>query len=105
MNTSTLQQPTHMADLLCTFMVLCKGISDGRPHWAYMAIKPSMARAFREASQAGNLDLDDFGTVLESGEGEAPPSEVKERMYERFGMRDDYEDTLIAAIEAQKNLV
>lgn len=101
----TQERLSPMVDLLCTILVLCRGSSGGKPSWAYMAIRPSNARAFKEACDRGNIDLDDYGTVIESGEGKEPPQEVKDRMRDRFGMRDDFEELLQAAIEAQKNRV
>lgn len=88
-----------MADMLCTLMVLCRGKDEnGEPCWAYMAIKPSQARHFAEARARGAFDLNDFGTVLESGAGDEPSQEVRNRMRDRFGMRDDFEEQLKRAV-------
>lgn len=79
-------------------MVLAKGRQhSGKPFWAYMCVKSNMAKAFREAQQRGELQMEDYGTVLEWGEGDTPPSDVQDRMRRDFGMRADYEDMLIKA--------
>lgn len=92
-----------MADLLCTLIVLCRGKSlGGREFWAYMCIKPSMAKAFRDACQ-GIFNLEDYGTIIEYGEGKDVPGAVRERMQRYYGIDHDYEATLTAAIEKLQN--
>ena len=60
-----------MADLLSTVIVLCRGQDRYAKHfWAYLCIKPSMADAFCQARNQGNFSLGDYGTILETGEGE-----------------------------------
>lgn len=95
-----------MADLLCTLMVLCRGVNDkGKPFWAYMCIKPSMAKAFKEARERGNVDLEDYGTVLETGEGTDVPPDVRGRMERDYGANHDFERMLMEAIYALENRV
>lgn len=85
-----------MADLLCTIMVLCRGTNqDGEPCWAYMCIKPSMAQFFKEAREKGAFDLEEYGTILESGEGEEPPEDIKLRMEREYGMNHNYEENIL----------
>ena len=92
-----------MADLLCTIMILCRGAGeDGKPCWAYMCIKPSMARSFKEARDKGAFDIEDYGTIIECGEGSEPSDEVKRRMEREYGMNHHYEDDLLRAIERAK---
>lgn len=88
-----------MADLLCTLMILCRGTrANGLPFWAYMCIKPSNAKAFRDARMGGVMSLEDYGTVLEWGEGNEPPDDVKLRMERDFGMNHNFEAELLRAI-------
>lgn len=90
-----------MADLLCTIIILCRGKqASGRPYWAYMCIKPSMARAFKEAREKGSFELGQFGSVIEWGEGNDVPADVQERMARDYGVSHDYEDQLARAIES-----
>ena len=92
-----------MADLLCTILVCCKGQrEDGKPFWAYLCIKPSMALAFKEARERGSFSLEDFGTVIEWGEGDEVPDDVKHRMALEYGANPDYESKLLQALAERK---
>ncbi len=89
-----------MTDLLCTLVVLCRGITEeDTPFWAYMAVKPSDAQLFKEARDKGSFHLEDYGTVIEWGDGHTPPDAIKERMYKEYGVRDDYEEKLQRIID------
>ena len=95
-----------MIDLLCTIMILCRGVCEGgNPCWAYMCIKPSMAKSFKEARDKGLFDIEDYGAIIESGEGIDPPDEVKRRMEREYGMNHHYEDDLLRAIEQIKQRI
>lgn len=88
-----------VADLMSALMILCRGVrADGSSFWAYMCIKPSNAKAFRDARSNGMMSLEDYGTVLEWGEGTDPSDEVKLRMERDFGMNHNFEDELLRAI-------
>lgn len=88
-----------MADLLCTLIILCRG-SDAanKPVWAYLCIKPSMAGAFRAAREQGNMDISDYGTILESGSGFEPPASTMARMERDYGVNHAFEDSLLALL-------
>jgi hypothetical protein len=89
-----------MADLLCTIMILCRGGDEnGNPCWAYMCIKPSMAKSFKAARDSGIFNIEDYGTIIECGNGVQPPDAVKRRMEREFGMNHHYEDDLLRAVE------
>lgn len=88
-----------MADLLCTIMLLCRGMgTDGKPFWAYMCIKPSMAQAFKDAREKGRFNLEDYGTILEVGSGDEVPPEVRNRMERDYGVNHGFEDALLAGL-------
>lgn len=92
-----------MADLLCTLLVRCSGVREnGKPFWAYLCIKPSMAASFKEARESDNFVLEDYGTVIEWGEGAEIPADVQRRMKEQYGADPGYEGKLLDAIEAYK---
>ena len=92
-----------MADLLCTLVLLCRGKDMySRPFWAYMCIKPSMAESFRKARDEGNFNLGDYGTIIEAGEGNIVPQDVKDRMSRDYGVQEDYEDQLMRIVETIK---
>ncbi len=79
--------------------MLCRGKTEtGKAFWAYMCIKPSMAKAFRDACQE-TFNLEDYGTIIEYGEGEIVPEQVQNRMERYYGVDHHYEATLSAAIE------
>ena len=99
-NTQPPLSQNAMIDLLCTIMILCRGIGEGgNSCWAYMCIKPSMAKSFKEARESGPFDIEEYGAIIESGEGAEPPDEVKRRMEREYGMNHNYEDDLLRAIE------
>jgi hypothetical protein len=90
-----------MADLLCTIILFCSGTgTDGKPFWAYMCIKPSMADSFKEARDRGEFKLEDYGTILEIGEGLEAPQDVRQRMETQYGVNHHYEEELLEYIEA-----
>lgn len=96
------------ADLLCTIMVLCKGKNQrGAPCWAYLCIKPSMAKAFKEARAKGAFNLEEYGSIIEHGEGAEPPEDVKLRMQKDYGMNHNYEDEILSAVAklSQKEVI
>ena len=91
-----------MADLLCTIMMLCRGTQEnGGPYWAYMCIKPSMAKAFKDARDSGSFVLEEFGTIIEWGEGDDVPTATRTRMERDFGANHNYEDQLLEAVAKQ----
>jgi len=95
--------PQSMADLLCTIVVLCRGKDKyRRDFWAYLCIKPSMAESFKKARESGSMNLVDFGTILEAGEGREVPEDVRINMQRDYGVREDYEEQLLKAIDEMK---
>lgn len=95
--------PQSVADLLCTIIILCRGKSaENKPIWAYLCIKPSMASAFKFARERGDVDIADYGTVIESGEGQEPPSQIKARMERDYGVNHAFEDEIFATLAAHQ---
>ncbi|MDX1974253.1 MAG: hypothetical protein SFT92_01110 [Rickettsiales bacterium] len=92
-----------MADLLCTIVVLCQGKRPfGGDFWAYLSIKPSMAKMFKEARERGDaIHLEDYGTIIEWGEGDAVPAHIRGLMEKTYGVNHHYEDDLRHAVEDQ----
>lgn len=90
-----------MTDLMCDVVVLCRGQNEfSHPFWAYIGIKPSMARAFHDACENGDFNLEDYGTVMEYGEGEIVPQHVRERMERYYGADHQYSQHLLNVIES-----
>jgi hypothetical protein len=89
-----------MADLMCTVVVLCRGENEqGHHFWAYLGIKPSMARAFHEACEHDYFNLEEYGTVIEYGEGDDVPAAVRKRMERYYGVDHEYEKHLRETLE------
>lgn len=77
-----LKPPTQnpAADRVARVIVLLYGVlADARPFWLYAAVKPSQYDKFIAGQKDGTLDLtrfSDYGELIISGEGTAPPDDV-----------------------------
>lgn len=91
---------TSKPEVVDSIMLLCQGRDTSNvAYWAYICMLPTHAELFAQARNRGRLDLEDYGTIIEYGQGEQPPPEVKKRMREQFGFQDDYEEQLLKIIE------
>ncbi|TAF15314.1 MAG: hypothetical protein EAZ74_02080 [Alphaproteobacteria bacterium] len=76
-------------DSISRIIMLVYGTMEhGGPFWCYVAVKPSMYDAFKNAERAGSLDLldfDSYGEIIVSAEGEVPPDEVTIKVAEMYG--------------------
>ena len=61
---------------------LVRGKDKERPAWHYVLIVDDQEtiKKFKEATGSGHLDVADYGQVLESGWGQDPPNDVKEKI-------------------------
>lgn len=69
-------------------MLIYGTMEHGGPFWCYVAVKPSMYDAFKQAEQNGTLDLYEFGPygeIIVSAEGETPPDDVTIKVAEMYG--------------------
>lgn len=70
-------------------VLLVRGESpDGEKIFAYMAVRADKLEAFIEAQKSGTFYPEDFGMVIESGEGE-PTDEIKEKMTKEYGFNHE----------------
>lgn len=70
-------------------VLLVRGESpDGQKLYAYMAVRADKLEAFIEAQKTGTFYPEDYGIVIESGEGE-PSDEVKQKMTREYGFNHD----------------
>jgi tetratricopeptide (TPR) repeat protein len=70
-------------------------MADGRPYWAYIAVKPSKYREFSRRSAAREtLVLRDYGEVLEAGYGKEVPAAVQQKMKEKYNLDENYAENL-----------
>lgn len=57
---------------------------DGGPIYAYVAVRADKLEAFMKAQEEGLFYPDDYGVIVEAGDGE-PSAEVQKRMEEEYG--------------------
>ncbi|MDX2113693.1 MAG: hypothetical protein SFW63_08195 [Alphaproteobacteria bacterium] len=57
---------------------------EGGKIYAYVAIRADKLEAFMEAQKQGTFYPEDYGIIVESGEGE-PSDEVKQKMTKEYG--------------------
>lgn len=70
-------------------ILLVRGESpDNKKIYAYVAIRADKLEAFVEAQKQGTFYPEDFGIIIESGEGE-PSEDVKKKMTEEYGFNHE----------------
>ncbi len=70
-------------------------MEDGRPYYAYVAVKPSKYRDFHAMTAAMRpMVIGDYGTVVAAGFESEPPADVVKEMREVYGFDDQYEERL-----------
>lgn len=70
-------------------VLLVRGESpDGNKIFAYLAIRADKLESFMEAQKQGTFFPEDYGIVLEAGEGE-PSDEVKLKMTQEYGFNHE----------------
>jgi len=68
-------------------LYLVNGGSDytDQPAWYFIRVENVKVRAFFRAVEAGNIKLEDFGEIVESGYGEEPPDAIIASMRANYG--------------------
>lgn len=61
---------------------------DNKKIYAYVAIRADKLEAFMEAQKQGTFYPEDYGIIVESGEGE-PSDAVKKKMTEEYGFNHE----------------
>jgi len=70
-------------------VLLVRGESpDGKKIYAYIAVRADKLESFMEAQKTGTFYPEDFGIILESGEGE-PSDEVRLKMTQEYGFNHE----------------
>lgn len=70
-------------------VLLVRGESpDNKKIYAYLAIRADKLEAFMEAQKQGTFYPEDYGIVIEAGEGE-PSDEVKQKMTKEYGFNHE----------------
>ena len=57
----------------------------GRPCWYYLELYKAKIELFKVRLKSGPFPLTDYGTILYSGWGEAPPEDIQNKIKEQFG--------------------
>ena len=66
-------------------ILLVRGESpEGQPIFAYVAVRADRLQEFMTAQNSGMFYPEDFGVIVESGEGEPVP-EIREKMEREYG--------------------
>lgn len=87
-------------DETVAILQLVNGMSEGKPFWAYMAMQPSGYEAYHAKVSAGeSVDLTVYGEVLQSGWGEEPPEEIRQKMADEYDFDDGFEQMMLGLIE------
>jgi len=70
-------------------VLLVRGESpDGKKIFAYVAIRADKLESFMEAQKQGTFYPEDYGIVIEAGEGE-PSEEIKQKMTTEYGFNHE----------------
>ncbi len=70
-------------------VLLVRGESpDGSPIFAYVAVRADKLEEFMAAQNSGMFYPEDYGVIIEAGEGE-PTTETRERMERDYGFNHD----------------
>lgn len=70
-------------------VLLIRGEStEGKRMYAYIGVRADRLEAFVEAQKSNVFYPEDFGIIIESGEGEPPP-EVREKMSKEYGFNHE----------------
>jgi hypothetical protein len=70
-------------------ILLVRGESpDGKKIYAYVAIRADKLESFMEAQKQGTFYPEDYGIIIESGEGE-PSDEIKHKMTQEYGFNHE----------------
>ena len=88
-------------------VLLLRGESpDGTKIFAYMAVRADRLEAFIQAQKSGTFYPEDYGIVIESGEGE-PSEEIRQKMSKEYGFNHDAMldiDTPESAVDVARNI-
>lgn len=79
-------------------------MADGKPYYAYIAVKPSMYQEFYDNTVAKKpMVLSNYGSVIVADFMQTPPKEIIEFMRSEFGFENNFEDSLRQQVSAQRN--
>ncbi len=73
-----------MRQRIVTILLMRGENPDGQPIYAYVAVRADRLEEFMEAQGSGVFYPEDYGVIIEAGEGEPPP-EIRQKMKEEYG--------------------
>ncbi len=74
----------NVADKTVCILLVRGENPDGGSIFAYVAVRADKLEAFMEAQQSGVFYPEDYGVIIESGEGE-PTEDTRKKMEEEYG--------------------
>jgi hypothetical protein len=74
---------------------------EGEKIYAYVAVRADKLEEFMQAQKTGTFYPEDYGIIVESGEGD-PSEEIKRKMTEEYGFNHDAMLNLDSPEEAHK---
>jgi hypothetical protein len=79
--------PGNAAKTVCVLLVRGQN-PEGAPIFAYVAVRGDKLSEFMKSQESGMFYPEDFGVIVESGEGE-PSEEIRRRMETEYGFNHD----------------
>ena len=78
-------------------------LEDGRPYYAYIAVKPSKYQEFKKLTDARmGLTLGDYGEVIAGNFEASPPPEVVAEMRDKYGFDEHYAEKVVQKIRREQ---
>lgn len=74
----------NVADKTVCILLVRGENPDGGAIYAYVAVRADKLESFMEAQQSGVFYPEDYGVIIESGDGE-PTEEIRKKMEEEYG--------------------
>lgn len=78
----------NIADKTVCILLVRGENPDGGGIYAYVAVRADKLESFMAAQQSGTFYPEDYGVIIESGEGE-PDAETRKKMEEEYGFNHD----------------
>lgn len=70
-------------------------LETGERYWAYILVPLDKVEPYQMASRTGDMDLQEFGTILQWGVGEEPPAETKAEMEKIYALQHNFSEKLV----------
>ena len=90
-----------VGDEIAKIIMLVNGQGENGECWAYVLMTPSKAREYKALEGSEEVDLEDFGEIIFSGDGEFPPEDIIIQMKEKYSIINDYEEQIDKIISDQ----